>query len=68
MQKRLITFAEAMPIIFHGRRRHRRVAELGMLLHARRHTMRNVAARSFKSVVEPLTRNFIEVNRRGGAA
>lgn len=63
LQKGLVAFAEAVAIIFPGRRRHGRVAELGMLLDARRNVVGNVAARGLESVMEALLGNLIE--RRG---
>jgi hypothetical protein len=63
LQKRLVAFAEAMAIIFPGRRRHGRIAEFGMLLDARRNVARNVAARGLESVVEALLGNLIECGR-----
>jgi hypothetical protein len=63
LQERLVAFAEAVAIIFPGRRRHGRVAELGMLLDARRNVAGNVAARGLESIVEALLGNLIE--RRG---
>jgi hypothetical protein len=63
MQKCLIAFAETMAIVFPGRRRHGRVAKLGVLVDAWGQVASYVAARGFESVVVSLTGYLAERGR-----
>jgi hypothetical protein len=63
MQERLIAFAEAVTVVFPGRRGNGRVAKPGMLFDAWRQVVSDIAASGVESVVEALTRNLTECRR-----
>jgi hypothetical protein len=59
-----IAFTEAMPVIFKRRRRNRRIAEAWMPLGIGRPALRNIAARSFNTIVIALLGNLRVTRRR----
>ena len=64
MQECLVAFAEAVAVVFHGRWRHWRIAEPGMPFDTGRHIVCDIAAGSFKTIVEGLLRDGAELSRR----
>ena len=65
MQVSLISAAEGLPIIHHGRRRHRGIAEFRMPSHGRRASGGHIPPCGFKSIMEAHPRHLIGGDDRG---
>ncbi len=63
-ERRPIAFAEAVPIVFKRRRRHRRIAEARMPFGIGRPALRNIATRRFNAIVIAPLGNLRVTRRR----